>query len=92
MFSDIYSGAEPKATFKAMAQRIGTNMDKVLAKGYDDVNVVHGVFGSACYIDDSFPSMLYMAYKWVAGARLQARALRAVVCVARAAPAPPAGC
>ncbi len=70
MFYEIYAGAEPKATFKAMAQRVGVDMDKVLDKGYDDVNVVHGVFGSACYIDDSFPSMLYMAYKWVARPRL----------------------
>jgi hypothetical protein len=32
------------------------------------VNVVHGVFGSACYIDDSFPSMLFLAYKYAGGA------------------------
>lgn len=25
--------------------------------------MVHNAFGSACYIDDSFPSMLYLAYK-----------------------------
>lgn len=31
---------------------------------YDDIRVVHSVFGSACYIDDSFPSMLYLAYKY----------------------------
>jgi hypothetical protein len=24
----------------------------------------YSVFGSACYIEDSFPSMLYMAYKY----------------------------
>lgn len=45
------------------------DLQAIMAKGYDDVGVVHGIFGSACYIDDSFPSMLYLAYKY-AGADL----------------------
>jgi hypothetical protein len=60
-------------------------MEKVLARGYDDVNVVHGVFGSACYIQDSFPSVLYMAYRW--GGGRGGRGCRALVsCVAAQPP------
>jgi len=36
---------------------------QALAMHYDDVRAVHGVFGSACYIDDSFPVVLYLAAK-----------------------------
>jgi hypothetical protein len=42
----------------------GLDLPAIMDKGWDDVNVVHGVFGSACYIDDSYPSMLYLAYKY----------------------------
>lgn len=31
---------------------------------YEDVQAVHSVFGSACYIDDSFPVVLYLAAKY----------------------------
>ncbi len=34
---------------------------------YDDIRIVHSTFGSACYIEDSFPSMLYLAYKYAGG-------------------------
>jgi len=30
----------------------------------DDKRVIGQVFGSACYIEDSFPSLLYLAYKY----------------------------
>ena len=37
---------------------------------YDDIRIVHSTFGSACYIEDSFPSLLYLAYKYAgAGGR-----------------------
>ncbi len=45
------------------------DLPKLLAKGWDDINVVHGVFGSACYITDSWPSLLYLAYKYAGAAR-----------------------
>jgi hypothetical protein len=45
---------------------------QALSMHYDDTRAVHSVFGSACYIDDSFPVVLYLAakvrlglfYKW----------------------------
>jgi len=48
----------------AMAARMNLNLDELLSKSYDDIRVVHNVFGSACYIDDSFPVSLYLAYKY----------------------------
>ena len=36
---------------------------QALSMNYDDVQAVHGLFGSACYIDDSFPVVLYLAGK-----------------------------
>ncbi|KAG1663735.1 hypothetical protein FOA52_006104 [Chlamydomonas sp. UWO 241] len=40
------------------------DLDKLLASGLDDRRVVHSTFGSACYIEDSFPSMTYLAFKY----------------------------
>lgn len=37
--------------------------DRVLRFNYSDTDVVQRVFGSACYITDSWPSVLYLAYK-----------------------------
>jgi len=36
---------------------------QALSMDYDDIQAVHGLFGSACYIDDSFPVVLYLAGK-----------------------------
>ena len=35
--------------------RPGIDLDKLMRYGYDDVHVVHRVFGSACYIDSAMP-------------------------------------
>eukprot|EP00798_Chlamydomonas_sp_ICE-L_P008307 gene8308-1579_t len=40
------------------------DLEKSLGMNYEDVKMVHSVFGSACYIDSSFPSVLYLAYKY----------------------------
>lgn len=40
----------------------GVNLEQLVP--FEDVRVVHSTFGSACYIEDSFPSMLYLAYKY----------------------------
>ncbi len=36
----------------------------LLAKGRDDRDIVGRVFSSACYISDSWPAVLYLAYKY----------------------------
>ena len=37
--------------------------ERVLRYQYSDEEVVHRVFGSACYIKDSFPSVLFLAHQ-----------------------------
>ncbi|KAI8462695.1 MAG: ADP-ribosylglycohydrolase-domain-containing protein [Monoraphidium minutum] len=61
---DLATGATDlrTATVEA-AKQIRTDLPSIAERGYDDTSVIHGVFGSACYITDSYPSMLYLAYK-----------------------------
>jgi len=43
---------------------IGMAMPELLSKVYSDNDVVGRLFSSACYISDSWPSVLYLAYKY----------------------------
>jgi hypothetical protein len=36
----------------------------VAEAGTDDLSAIHRAFGSACYIESSFPAILYFAYKY----------------------------
>lgn len=45
---------------------IGMAMPDLLKKVHSDNDVVGRLFSSACYISDSWPSVLYLAYKYVA--------------------------
>jgi len=47
------------------AQRsLGLDLPALLRKGRDDRDIVGRVFSSACYISDSWPAILYLAYKY----------------------------
>lgn len=46
-------------------QSAGINLEKLLQKNGTDNEVVGGLFSKACYIDDSWPSLLYLAYKYI---------------------------
>jgi len=47
------------------AQRsLGLDLPALLRKGRGDADVVGRVFSSACYISDSWPALLYLAYKY----------------------------
>ncbi|GAX85033.1 hypothetical protein CEUSTIGMA_g12453.t1 [Chlamydomonas eustigma] len=60
-----FEGVELQPALSAVAQKhLNVDLKKLVDSNYDDIRVVHSVFGSACYIEDSFPSMLYMAYKY----------------------------
>ncbi|GFR43448.1 hypothetical protein Agub_g4531, partial [Astrephomene gubernaculifera] len=50
------------ATSALARSTAGVDLDQLVP--YDDVRVIHSTFGSACYIEDSFPSLLYLAYKY----------------------------
>lgn len=61
---DLATGAtDLKTATVEAAKQVRADLPSIAARGYDDKSVVHGVFGSACYITDSYPSMLYLAYK-----------------------------
>lgn len=49
------------------SQSVSVNLNKLLQKNRDDRDdseVVGGIYSKACYIDDSWPSLLYLAYKY----------------------------
>ena len=46
-------------------QSAGIDLEKLLHKKRDDNEVIGGLFSKACYIDDSWPSLLYLAYKYL---------------------------
>jgi ADP-ribosylglycohydrolase len=48
----------------AAGHRAGINLEAILATGRDDRDIVGRMFSSACYISDSWPSVLYLAYKY----------------------------
>ncbi len=49
----------------ATAQRsLGLDLEALLRKKRDDRDIIGRVFSSACYISDSWPSVLYLAYKY----------------------------
>ena len=55
----------PKEIIRVWGKRsISISMPELLAKVYSDNDVVGGLFSSACYISDSWPSVLYLAYKY----------------------------
>ena len=45
-------------------KRAGLDLPALVAKGRGDRDVVGRMFSSACYISDSWPSVLYFAYKY----------------------------
>ncbi|GBF98933.1 hypothetical protein Rsub_11725 [Raphidocelis subcapitata] len=61
---DLATGATDLRTATVEAAKVvRADLPTIATRGYDDTSVIHGVFGSACYITDSFPSMLYLAYR-----------------------------
>ena len=45
---------------------IGLNLPELIEKNHDDMHVVGSLFSTACYISGSWPSVLYLAYKYAA--------------------------
>ena len=59
---------EPNADVGAILQecgrRAGIDLAALVAKGRGDRDIVGRVYSSACYISDSWPSVLYFAFKY----------------------------
>ncbi|EFN58988.1 hypothetical protein CHLNCDRAFT_137616 [Chlorella variabilis] len=60
---EVTNGRDLREAVRSAAKDVGVDLDAALRYGYTDQEVVHRVYGSACYITDSFPSVLYLAYK-----------------------------
>lgn len=62
LFGDVQ---DARALIAATAkQSAGTDVQQLAQKYQDDNQVVGGKFSRACYIDDSWPSLLYLAWKY----------------------------
>jgi ADP-ribosyl-[dinitrogen reductase] hydrolase len=54
-----------------VARRLGINLESLVRKaGGDDTNVIGRHFSSACYIEHSLPSLLYLAYRYADDPRM----------------------
>jgi ADP-ribosylglycohydrolase len=51
---------------RAAKSSCGLDLETLMKKSLDDRYVVGRMFSSACYITDSWPSVLYLAYKYAA--------------------------
>lgn len=59
------AGEDARALIAATAkQSAGIDVQQLAQKYQDDNQVVGGKFSRACYIDDSWPSLLYLAWKY----------------------------
>ncbi|EFJ51855.1 hypothetical protein VOLCADRAFT_103347 [Volvox carteri f. nagariensis] len=58
----LATGGDLRQATSALAKGMGIDLAQLVP--YDDIRIVHSTFGSACYIEDSFPSLLYLAYKY----------------------------
>jgi ADP-ribosylglycohydrolase len=57
---------DPADYIIACAQNsIGLNLRKLLQRNLSDNEVVGGIYSKACYIDDSWPSILFLLYKYL---------------------------
>jgi len=57
--------AEAKAVISAWSKRsTSLQMSELIKRVYSDNDVVGQLFSSACYISDSWPSVLFLAYKY----------------------------
>lgn len=68
LLARLLAGAPARPAIAATARAVGFDVAKLVAaveaRGGDDKLVVGGKFGLACYIEDSFPNILYLAYKY----------------------------
>lgn len=56
---------DPATLISAWSKRsIGIQLSEIMGKIHSDNDVVGKLFSSACYISDSWPSVLYLAYKY----------------------------
>lgn len=55
--------ADLRSAVVEAGKAVRADLPRIAAGGNDDTSVIHGVTGSACYISDSWPALLYLAYR-----------------------------
>jgi hypothetical protein len=65
--ANIVQGEPLRPLLEAEAKRLRFSPSELADKLWNDTNIVHSVFGSACYIESSWPSVLYLAWKYSGG-------------------------
>lgn len=60
---EVASGRDLREAVKAAGQKVGVDVEKALRYQYTDEEVVQRVYGPQCYISESFPCVLYLAYR-----------------------------
>lgn len=63
LFRDTEEDAK-KYIAEIAKKSVGVDLEKLMQKNLTDNEVVGRVFSKACYIEDSWPSLLYLAYKY----------------------------
>lgn len=64
LLRDVLKGADLRSAVQATGKKLGMDVARIASRGLADSEVVGGMFGMACYISDSFPNILYLAYKY----------------------------
>ena len=65
LLADVLYGVPLREAVGAAGRAVGVDIPALVARGLDDRAVIgHGSFSSACYIESSFPALLYLAYKY----------------------------
>ena len=65
LFRSEGQAAEPLLA-RAAENSMGLNLPALVEKARSDLDVVGGLFSPACYISGSWPSVLYLAYRYLA--------------------------
>jgi hypothetical protein len=55
LLAEVACGRDLREAVLDASKQVGLDVIKVLRYNYTDVEAIHQVFGSACYITDSFP-------------------------------------
>ena len=67
LLARVLYGEDLRAAVAATARALGRDVaawERAVPRGADDTRIVGGTVSSACYIDDSFPALLFLAYKY----------------------------
>jgi len=60
----LLKGAQLKPAIQEFGTKLGIDFEAILAMNQTDIDLVELAFGNACYIHETMPVVLYLAYKY----------------------------